>query len=59
MKIIFSGGENAKELIEKYNIKYVLVGEQEKNEFSANIRFFEENFYKLYDQDGYQIFSEK
>ena len=59
MEVIFSGDTGAKELIKKYNIKYVLVGEQEKSEFSANIRFFEENFNKFYDLNGYQIFTEK
>jgi hypothetical protein len=57
IKTIFSGNENAKELINRYNVQYILIGEQEKSEFSVNIRFFEQNFNKIYDQDGYQIFS--
>lgn len=59
IKIILNGGNQAKELVEKYNVEYILIGEQEKSEFSVNTRFFEENFQKIYDRNNYQIFITK
>lgn len=57
MRIMFSGNDDSEKLIKKYNIEYVLIGKQEKDEFSVDVHFFEENFYKLYDQNDYQLFT--
>ncbi len=58
-KIIYAGGPEAKSLIKKNGITYVLIGGEELNEFSVNRLFFEEHFKKVYNKNGYQIFSQK
>ncbi len=56
MKLIFSGNPSALSLLDKYQIKYVYLGEVERTEWHANAAFFEKNFPKIIDLNGTQIF---
>lgn len=53
---IFRGGPNAKQLLEKYKIDYVIVGPAERNAFKANLAFFINNFPLILDKSNHKIF---
>jgi uncharacterized membrane protein len=54
---IYRGNEESAVLLQKYDIAYVLIGPQERQEFAPNIAFFEERFEEIYNQSGYNVFS--
>lgn len=56
---IYKGEQNTPDLLKKWGADYILIGEQEKSEFSVNQDFFEKNFKRIYNKDGYQIFINK
>ena len=41
---MFSGGERAKELLQKYKINFAVIGPSEKTDFGANEDFYDKNF---------------
>jgi hypothetical protein len=55
-KNIFAGTEESESLIKQKGINYVLIGNQEFNEFYVNVQFFEEHFKKIYDKNDYKVF---
>ncbi|MEI7426051.1 MAG: hypothetical protein WCK16_03980 [Candidatus Moraniibacteriota bacterium] len=56
ISMMYQGKESAKFLLEKYNIKYVVIGLSEKNDFNANEQFFLNNFPVAISSDEYKIF---
>ncbi len=42
--LMFSGGERAKELLQKYKINFAVIGPSEKTDFGANEDFYDKNF---------------
>ncbi len=56
---IFSEDFNAKELIKKHNIDYVLIGNNEKLKFRPNISYFDANFEKIYLADNSFLYKVK
>ncbi len=57
--LIYGGNEKTFSLLERWKVDYILIGEQEKNEFSVNQEFFEKNLKRIYNKDGYQVFMKK
>jgi len=55
-KLIYQGGDQAKLLLKKWGITHILIGDEELNEFSVNLPFFEENYEKIYDKNNYKVF---
>jgi len=53
---MFGGGPEARQLLEKYNVSFVAVGASERTKLGANRQFFENNFEKVYDGNGYEVF---
>ena len=53
---IYSGGENAQQLIETAGIDYIFIGPQERGLHYVNQKFFEENYPKIFDQDQILIY---
>ncbi|CAA9376421.1 MAG: hypothetical protein AVDCRST_MAG93-8858, partial [uncultured Chloroflexia bacterium] len=41
---IYSGANNAPELLRRYNVRYVVVGPQERGEYAINERYFAEHY---------------
>jgi hypothetical protein len=56
-KLIYKGGDQAKILLKKWGVFYILIGNEELNEFSVNLPFFEENYEKIYDENNYKVFA--
>lgn len=56
-KIMLAGTDKSDALLKEKGIDYVLIGNQEFNEFPVNTLFFEEHYEKVYNEDGYQLFS--
>ncbi len=54
---MFSGVEEAKNLLQKYNVSYAVIGPSEKKDFSANDSFFEENYRKVLKKGEYSIYA--
>lgn len=54
--LIYSGNENAKELMQEQGINYILIGRQEMDEFSVDLSYFEKNFKRIYNKNNYQVF---
>lgn len=59
IKEIYSGSSNAKKLINKYGIDYIIIGPEEKNDLNANQKFFSNNFCLAKTTANYLIFSVK
>lgn len=59
INLMYQGVETAEALMDKAKINYILIGPQELREFSVNVPFFEKNYEKIYDKDGYKIFERK
>lgn len=57
--LVYKGDEKTFSLLEKWKVDYILIGEQEKTEFSVNQEFFEKNLKRIYNEDGYQVFMKK
>jgi len=56
-KIMFAGKEDSASLMKEKGINYVLIGNQEFNEFYVNTPFFEETLKKIYDKNNFRVFS--
>ncbi|OGD63207.1 hypothetical protein A2160_05425 [Candidatus Beckwithbacteria bacterium RBG_13_42_9] len=58
IKKIFSGGSEAGNLLKKYQINYVVIGPDERQEkkWSLNENFFEKNFSLVLSEKDYKIF---
>lgn len=56
MKKMFSGKEDAQKLLKKYQIKFVVIGDFEKQEWSANEEYFSKKYPMVLNQAGYKIF---
>jgi len=54
--LIYNGDEDAKKLMQKEGINYILLCEQEMDEFSVNLSYFEKNFERIYNENNYQVF---
>ncbi len=48
--------ETAKELIDKYNVRYVYIGTSEKSAYNIQSQKFDRNLTLVYDSDGCQIY---
>lgn len=57
IKVMFSGGAGAKELLKKYKVDYVVVGPQEIERYNANEKFFSESFKEVLRVDKYNVYS--
>jgi len=54
---IYRGGSNARALLQKYEVSYVVVGPPERREFgNLNPEFFEQNFEKALQVGGYILY---
>ncbi|KKQ92124.1 MAG: hypothetical protein UT58_C0011G0002 [Microgenomates group bacterium GW2011_GWC1_39_7b] len=59
IKVIYSGTANAKSLLYKYDVNYVVIGPGERDVLKANERFFIENFCLVKATTNYRIYSVK
>lgn len=53
---MYQGGDLAQKLFRKYQIKYVVIGNSEKNDFLANEKFFLDNYPLVLRSKEYKIF---
>ena len=53
---MFQGGSNAKELLQKYKVSYVVIGAAEKKDFAANEIFYSQNYPLFIDENGTKIY---
>lgn len=53
---MFRGAKDTKGLLEKYNVSYVVIGPSEIYNFKANVRFFDENYLKIFESQNYKIY---
>jgi hypothetical protein len=58
IKKMLGGQADAKELLVKYKVNYVIFF-QDSTDYIINKQFYEENFKLIYNQDGYQIYQIK
>ncbi len=56
---IYSGSENAEELIKKYNISFIVIGPYEREVFTIDDQFFSQRYPVALTNDEYQIYSTK
>lgn len=56
---IYQGLPQAKELLEKYNVSLIVIGETEKANFRANEDFFSENFELIFRTLHYKVYDAK
>jgi len=56
IKSVYEGASNSFEIIRKYGIEYILVGEYEKKYFEVNELFLKNNFELILKTDNYEIF---
>lgn len=56
ISLMYQGKESAKYLFEKYGVKYVVIGQSEKNDFKADEKFFLNNFPTVLSSGEYKIF---
>lgn len=56
INLIYQGADDVDALMKKASINYILIGPQELREFAVNVPFFEQNYKKIYEKDGYKIF---
>jgi hypothetical protein len=57
IKSIYTGQENALELINEYNIDYVVVGPLEKSQYTVDESFFQKHFSQVIDTGSTQIYA--
>ena len=59
VKKMYRGGEyeSIKKLLDKYGVKYVVIGPPEKRELNANLEFYLRNFPILVTSENYYIFT--
>ncbi|MBI2098053.1 MAG: hypothetical protein HYT49_00095 [Candidatus Wildermuthbacteria bacterium] len=53
---MFQGAPNAKELLKKYKVSYVVIGAAEKKDFAANEIFYSQNYPLFIDENGIKIY---
>ncbi|MEK6857706.1 MAG: hypothetical protein AABX39_03920, partial [Nanoarchaeota archaeon] len=56
---MFSGSEESKHLLQKYDVSYAVIGPSERSDFSANETFFEENYKRVLKKGEYAVYSMK
>ena len=50
------GGTNAENLFKKYNISYVVIGQNEINNFHANENYFNQNFPIAFQNKDFKVY---
>ncbi|MBD3362199.1 hypothetical protein GF362_00590 [Candidatus Dojkabacteria bacterium] len=53
---IYKGSEISKVLIQKYNIKYIVIGPHEKRDFEVNLDFFKKNYQVVLNNGNYVVY---
>jgi hypothetical protein len=53
---IFKGDKKAEELIKKYNIKYIMIGPEERRNFMVNESFFDRRYQIILENSGIKIY---
>ncbi|PIR60259.1 MAG: hypothetical protein COU67_02960 [Candidatus Pacebacteria bacterium CG10_big_fil_rev_8_21_14_0_10_44_54] len=54
---IYAGAHNAHELLKKYNISYVVIGNQERQQFTINENYFYQNFAVVLQEKNRVVFA--
>jgi hypothetical protein len=54
--LMFKGGQAAKDLLSKHNVKYVFIGQTEKHQYQVNDQYFKKNFEVLYTDETTTIY---
>ena len=53
---MFAGEEFSLELLKKYNVRFVVIGYQERRDYQANEVFFQSRFPKVLRNDEYNVY---
>lgn len=56
MVTMFSGNEQSKELLNKYNIRFVVIGPAELGDYHANEKFFKDNYSIVLQNEEYRVY---
>jgi hypothetical protein len=56
VKRMYSGAPDSARLIRRYGVRYIVVGPEERQDFSVDSAFFERNYPKVLEYAGYQIY---
>lgn len=57
VRLMFKGDNQSLKIMKDYGVDYIFIGPfEKKSPWLTNITFFETNFEKIYDKDGFEIF---